>query len=64
MADAPRFGQPEVHPPGLLGRLGAFKALALVLSRTRNRTLDEKVDKHWQVVVNQKQLLRGRACHG
>jgi len=36
-----------------------FKALSVILSQKRNRTLDDKVDKQWKIIVNQKQLRRG-----
>ena len=36
-----------------------FNALSVVLCRTRNRTLDDKVDKQWRIIVNKKQLRRG-----
>ena len=48
-----------ILPTSSAGSERNFKALALVLSRTRNRTLDEKVDKQWRIIVNQKQLRRG-----
>ena len=36
-----------------------FKALSVVLSRTRSRTLDDKVEKQWCIAVNDKQFQRG-----
>jgi len=36
-----------------------FKALSVVLSRTRSRTLDNKVQKQWHIAVNDKQFQRG-----
>ena len=36
-----------------------FKALSVVLCRTRKRTLDDKVEKQWRIIVNKKQLRRG-----
>jgi len=35
-----------------------FKARSVVLSRTRSRTLDDKVDKQWRIVVNEKHFQR------
>ena len=48
-----------ILPTSSAGSERTFKALSLVLSRTRNRTLDEKVDKQWRIIVNQKQLRWG-----
>jgi len=46
-------------PTSLADSERTFKAISVVLCRTRNRTLDDKVKKQWRIIVNKKQLRRG-----
>jgi len=46
-------------PTSSAGSERIFKALSIFLSRTRSRTLDDKVEKQWRIVANEKQLQRG-----
>lgn len=45
-------------PCSSAGSERAFKPLGSLLSRTRNRTLDARVDKQWRIYVNSRQLKR------